>query len=57
MTYKPYYLHIIRNVSLHLPENNKLVVGTKIEDIHLCYEFINVTIVGNVHGTKLVMNS
>lgn len=42
---------------MHLPENNKLVVGTKIEDIHLCYEFINVTIVGNVHGTKLVMNS
>jgi hypothetical protein len=35
----------MRNVSLQLPENNKLVAGTKIEDIHLYYEFINVTIV------------
>jgi hypothetical protein len=47
----------MRNVSLHLPENNNLVAGTKIKDINFYYEFINVTIVGNVHVTKLVMNS
>ena len=43
-------------LSLNLPENYKLIVGTNLEDIHLYYELTKVAVVGNVHGIKLVMS-
>jgi len=53
---KPTTLHrILRNMSFHLPEKYELIVGTKLEDIHLYYEFIRVTIVGKLHCIKLVI--
>jgi hypothetical protein len=32
--------NILRNVSLQLPEGYQLVAGTKIDDIHLYFEFL-----------------
>jgi len=52
----PNILHsILRNISLCLPENYKLIAGTKFENIHLYYELIKVTAVGNAHGIKLIL--
>jgi hypothetical protein len=47
---------ILSNISLGLPENYELVTGTKLQDIHLYYELIKVTVVGNAHGIKLVIS-
>jgi hypothetical protein len=46
---------ILRNVSLHHPEGYGLIAGTRMDNIHLYYELITVTMVGNVHGLKLIM--
>ena len=52
----PNILHsILRNISLCLPENYELIAGTKFENIHLYYELIKVTTVGNAHGIKLIL--
>jgi len=46
---------ILRNISLCLPENYELIAGTNFENIHLYYELIKVTAVGNAHGIKLIL--
>ena len=46
---------ILRNVSLHLPEGYELITGTRMDNIHLYYELVTVTMVGNAHGLKLIM--
>jgi hypothetical protein len=46
----------LRNVSLHLPERYELVAGTRINNIHLYYELATVTLVGNTHGIKIIVN-
>jgi len=46
---------ILRNVSLHLPEGYELIAGTRMDNIHLYYELVTVTMVGNAHGLKLIM--
>jgi hypothetical protein len=52
----PNILHsILRNISLCLPENYELIAGTKFDNIHLYYELIKVTTVGNAHGIKLIL--
>jgi len=52
----PTTLHgILRNVSLNLPENYELILGTNQEDIHLHCELVKVAIVGTVHGIRLLM--
>jgi len=52
----PNILHsVLRNISLCLPENYELIAGTKFENIHLYYELIKVTTVGNAHGIKLIL--
>ena len=52
----PNILHsILRNISLCLLENYELIAGTKFENIHLYYELIKVTTVGNAHGIKLIL--
>jgi hypothetical protein len=48
--------HILRNVSLHLPEECELVAGTRMDNIHLYYEVATVTLVGNAHGIKVIVN-
>jgi len=45
--------NILRNVSLQLPEEFDLILGTKTEIINLYYEIVKVTAVANVHGIKL----
>jgi hypothetical protein len=53
---KPSVLHeVLKNISLLLPENFELVAGIKIENIHMYYELIKASIIGDVHGLKLVM--
>jgi hypothetical protein len=47
---------ILCNVSLRLPENHKLVVGTRWENIHLYYDLIKVALICDVHSIKLVMD-
>jgi hypothetical protein len=54
---KPVMLqNILRYVSLHLPEGYELVAGTRMDNIHLSYELAMVTVVGNVHGIKIIVN-
>ena len=48
--------NILRNVSLQLPENFELIAGTKIQNIHLYYKLISVTVMGDAHGIKLFIN-
>jgi hypothetical protein len=48
--------HILRNVSLQLPENYELIAGNKIEDIHRYYGLIEVAILANANCIRLVMN-
>ena len=47
---------ILRNVSVHLPEGCELVAGTNINNIHLYYEIIKVSVLANTHGIYLVLN-
>jgi len=52
----PVTLHrILTDVSLNLPENYELVAGTKIQDVHTYYELIKVALVGNAHGSQLII--
>jgi len=53
----PTALHnILKNFSLHLPENYELIAGARIEDIHLYYDFITVAAVRNAQHMKLILN-
>jgi hypothetical protein len=53
----PTTLHdILRNVSLHLPEGYELISGTRAENIHLYYNLITVTVLGNIHSVKIVIH-
>jgi len=53
----PTTLHnILGNVYLHLPESYELIVVTRTENIHLYHELVKVTVVGNVHFMKLIIN-
>jgi len=45
----------VRNVSLHLPEGYELIVGTRTENINLYYNFIIVTVLGNIHCIKIII--
>jgi len=38
------FRNILRNISLHLPESYELVTGTNINNIHLYYEIIKVSV-------------
>jgi len=53
----PTTLHnILRNVFLHLPGGYELIAGTRAENIHLYYNLIRVTVLGNVHTVKIVIH-
>jgi hypothetical protein len=47
--------NILRNISVCLPDNYELIGGTKIENIYIYYEVIKVSIIGNSHGIKLIL--
>ena len=47
--------NILRNVSLNLRENYELVAGTKRENVHLYYDSVKVSNLGNAHGANMLM--
>jgi len=47
---------ILRNMSLQLPEGYELIVGTKTDKIYLYYEVVQVSVIGDVHNMKLILN-
>jgi len=47
---------ILRNVSLQLPEGYELIVGTKSDKMYLYYELVQVSVKGNVHSMKRIVN-
>ena len=47
---------VLRNVSLQLPEGYELIVGTKSDKMYLYYELVQVSVIGNVHSMKLIVN-
>jgi len=46
----------LRNVSVQLPERYELIVGTKPNKVYLYYELVQVSVIGNVHSMKLIVN-
>jgi hypothetical protein len=53
----PTTLHnILKNFSLHLPENYELIARARIENIHLYYDFITVATIGDAHHIKIILN-
>ena len=46
----------LRNLSLYLPEGLELIVGTKTDKIYLYYELVQVSVIGDVHSIKLLVN-
>jgi hypothetical protein len=53
----PTTLHnILRNVSLHLPEGYQIIAGTQLQNIYLYYDLITVSVIGNVHCVKFILN-
>jgi hypothetical protein len=52
----PITLHkVLKNVSLHLQDGYELIVGNKIENVHLYYEMRKVAIFGDAHHAKLIL--
>ena len=47
---------ILRNKSLQLPEGYEFIVGTKTDKIYLYYELVQVSVIGDVHNMKLIVN-
>ena len=47
---------VLRNVSLQLPEGYELILGTKLDKMYLYYELVQVSVMGNVHSMKLIVN-
>jgi len=53
----PTALHnILKNVSLHLPENYELIERARIENIHLYYDLITVAAIRDAHHIKIILN-
>ena len=48
--------NILRNISLHLPDNYELAAGTQRENVHMYYDLITVAVIGDIHSIKLIMN-
>ena len=48
--------NILRNVSLHIPENYEWIAGNKMENIHSYFDLAEVTAVGDIHCIKLIVN-
>jgi hypothetical protein len=47
---------ILRNMSLHLPENYELTVGPKSHSVYDYYKLIKVVLIGDSRSLKLVLN-
>jgi len=45
----PTTLHILKNISLYLPENYELIAGVRTENINLSYDLITVVARGDAH--------
>jgi hypothetical protein len=47
---------ILRNVTLKLPEVYELIAGTSLDNIHLYYDLVTVSVVANAHSINLLLN-
>jgi len=47
---------ILRNITLHLPEEYELIAGTRTEDIHQYYKLSKVSIVANSNCIILILH-
>jgi len=55
--FNPITLHnILKNISLHLPENYELTAGKRIKNIFLYYELIKIGALRVAHHDKLVLD-
>ena len=53
----PTTLHnILRNVSLNLPDGYELILGTQMDNFYSYYDLISVTLVGDIHCVKIMLN-
>jgi hypothetical protein len=43
-------------VSLSLPQGYELIAGTRADTLHYYYELAKVTLIGNAHGIKILIN-
>jgi hypothetical protein len=48
--------NILRNVTLHLPEGYELIAGIRIDNMPLYYRLATVTLIGNAHSIKIIIN-
>jgi len=48
--------NILRNVFTHLPEGHELIASPRSDNIYLYYELVSVTLIGNSHGIKIIVN-
>jgi len=56
-SHNPITLHnILKNISLHLPENYELIAGKTIENIHFYFELIKIALLRFAHHVKLVLH-
>ena len=46
----------MRNISLQLPEGYELIAGTRTDRLYLYYELVQVSVVGDTHNMKLIVN-
>jgi hypothetical protein len=48
--------NILKNVSFYIPENYKLIAGTRAENIYFYYKFVKDADIANSHYIKIVLN-
>ena len=46
----------MRNVSLNLPDGYELILGTRVDNVYSYYDLISVTLVGDIHCVKIILN-
>ena len=47
---------ILKNISLRLPDSCEIIMGTKLENIHLYYDIIKTAIIGDSHHIKIILD-
>jgi len=47
---------ILRKITLHLPEVYEVIKGTRTDKLYLYYELLQVSVIGDAHIMKLIVN-
>jgi hypothetical protein len=47
---------ILRNVPFHFPQNYEFIAGTKLGNVHLYYNLINVAVMGKSRAINMIMS-